>query len=360
MRFCPSFVHSRRIDVRKHFELADHPNESSDSFPLPNMSARANHAVTDHFGALLDSSVDEFLIRCSELDVLMRSRVPDGIAILEVRRKLLDLESRLYITGSFPSSSKLDLYGKAALLVKARLRRGKLHSRSRVGAAPLKQSERMCSIERTYETFSPKSRADPTPIVESPHDRGFYRIVRLLDEISATKSLPENQLNLSDLDLTDAHLAALCKRSRCNLQRICKLELSGNMISDASKIVALLAGSRHLSFVSLRGNRLTTEGVIELAQAVLNKPSVVGIDATRNGLDTKQLQHYLVMEHDRIQRNRPEKEVVLFRHALGKILIDKDTTCLHLLNVLANTCGLYFLSLRVAGVTCVVCPCLWT
>ena len=334
-----SFIIYHRFDVQKRFQTDKELRGCSDAISQRINSVRSARSASDHRGSFLEQSAEEFLLRCNELYTNFRLRSPDHYATQEVKRKLHELESRIYVAADLTSSSRLDLCGKAVFLVRLKLKRERLARDRKHPRSQPNQSERMSFIGRTYESHRPKPRAlSCTAVSEVTYDTGYYKISRLLDEIAATKSLPENQLVLTGLELTDAHISLICRRSKCNLQRICKLDLSGNHISDASKISALLSHSRHLAYVSLRDNRFSTTGVITLAQAVLNKPSVVGIDVSRNGIDRNELKHFLAVEHDRINRNRPGGELELFRCALGKILIDRDTTCLDLINTLENVC----------------------
>ena len=164
-----------------------------------------------------------------------------------------------------------------------------------------------------------------------PHDERFYMVRRLTDELSATGTLPDDKLSIISRGITDWHLSLIAGCTRCDLRRICEIDLSGNAISDVSPIVGFIQGSHHLVYVCLKSNKLSTDAVVALVHAVIDKSDFVGIDVRSNTVDLDQLKHYLLVEQDRLTRNCLVAEVDKFRSALRRILVGKQTTCLSLI-----------------------------
>ena len=267
-----------------------------------------------------------------DLEAVLSMRFPDICKVDALKQGFDNLEAHLVVKLQIPACYHLGLWRKANFIVRKRLKMREAERRRRRSDIYKKQTERLESIQNTYEQFSPKQefrQRSKTP--RCPQDEGFYRINHLVDELLVSKTLPGNQCHLEGLGLTDSHLAHLCRRIHFNLARVCKLDLTNNHLADANLIGRLILESRNLLFVNLRGNRITIDGLLLLIRTIVRKYEFVGIDLSRNGLDLSAVRSFLLLELESVPPQSRAEKIDALKLAFEKILIDKQTTCMSML-----------------------------
>jgi hypothetical protein len=274
----------------------------------------------------------EFVKGCIDLEKVMSMRFPDICRVEKLKQECDNLEAYLVMKLQLSAPLRLELWGKTNFIVRKRLRMREIERRRPRSDIYRKQTERLESIQSTYERFSPKQEyRERSETISCPHDEGFYRINRLTDELLVSRTLPGNQFHLEGLGLTDSHLSHLCRRCHFDLARICKLDLGNNQLTDANLIAKLILESRNLLFVNLRGNKINIDGLLVLIRTIVRKYEFIGIDLTRNSLEPSAVRGYLLLELESVPPQSRAERIDALKLAYEKILIDKQTTCMSML-----------------------------
>lgn len=282
------------------------------------------------------SLADEFLLRCSELESIMRADVPDAKRKESLRLKVLELEQRISVTTGI-AGNRIGLLPRIDRLVRLKLKSGSVSTglpmcKRRAESVSTGERKLDCT-ERIYKSLRPRVGRSSSIVSQVPHDRAFYKVNRVLDDLAAEGSLSNNQLNLNSMGLTDSHWSLLCRRTSCDLGRVCQVDMSDNNLTNHRLVIGLIQNSQHLTFVNLRGNKFRVDAVVAIAKALSadHVSHFAGVDIRNNDFSIEEVKNYVLVELDRRNRIGSVEDVTSFRNALGQILIDKKTTCLDLI-----------------------------
>lgn len=311
--------------------------ESQSKPTLAECSGELHLQGIDRFVAsTIKTFADEFLLRCSELESIMRADVPDSKRAESLRLKVLDLEERISLTTGI-AVNRIGLFPRIDRLV-----RRKLKSENGAASRPMckRRAEsvstgerKLDSTERIYKSLRLRQGRSSSGLPEVPHDRAYYKVNRVLDDLAAEGTLSNNQLNLNSMGLTDKHWSLVCGRTSCDLRRVCQVDVSENNLTDHRLVIGLIQNSQHLTFVNLRGNKFRVDAVVAIAKALAADRGsyFTGVDMRNNHFFIEEVRNYVLFELDHHNRIGSVDDVTSFRDALGKILIDKKTTCLDLI-----------------------------
>ena len=271
--------------------------------------------------------VRTFVRGCSDLYGLLTSSNASSHQLAKLKAEMDALESHVLALGVLGGCPKLSLWNRANSLVRLRLKPVHVDCDEEVVGI----GQRLESAKRTYGESQPRLRSPTKPAshLDCPHDDGFYRINRLMDDLVAFSRLPNDTLSLPGLGLGSGHLHLLARRCRFDLVTVKKLDLCGNSLSDSETLCRLIDKSQCLDYVSLRSNLLSVESALDLIRLVAKRGSVfVCLDIRKNGFKLEQLRAYLLLELDHLKG----EEIGPFKAALEKTQVDFKTSAIDLVN----------------------------
>jgi hypothetical protein len=265
-----------------------------------------------------------FIQHCTALHSVLVSPSTNLDEINRIKTELNSLESFLLNQPAFSELSCLGLWNRANGLVQQRLKM--LSSSTTVDNSESRSIfHRFQSVKRTYRSVSPRTKKEGSR--ECQFDEGFYRIKKLMDDLTATSRLPNNLFSLNGMGLGNEHLGLLAGSCKFNLKSVERLDLNGNHFSDYECLCKLIEQSRSLINVSIKSNNICLEGVMKLIHTITVRSTFEILDVRKNCFDLKQLRSYLLLE---LERTKPEN-AGQFKVAMSKTLVDHKQTALDLL-----------------------------